>query len=92
MDSANIVIRPLITEKGTRLQISQNTYAFEVQLDANKCQIKHAIEKLYNVKVDDVRTIVRKGKPRRSRYRLTHTSKFKRAIVCLHEDSKIEMF
>jgi large subunit ribosomal protein L23 len=92
MDSANVVIKPLITEKATRIQHSQNAYAFEVHPRANKFQIKAAIEKLYNVKVTDVRTMVRKGKPRRSRYRLTHTKSFKRAVVTLHADSRIELF
>jgi large subunit ribosomal protein L23 len=63
-----------------------------VHQHANKPQIKQAVEKLYNVKVHDVRTLVRKGKPRRSRYKLTTTSDWKRAIVVLDENSRIELF
>ncbi len=92
MEQTTVIIKPLITEKSTHQQNARNTYAFEVRLDANKHQIKLAVEKLYNVKVADVRTAVRKGKPRRSRFKVLHTSTFKRAIVELAEDSKIELF
>jgi large subunit ribosomal protein L23 len=92
MDKTTVIIKPLITEKTNHQQNVRNTYAFEVQLDANKHQIKNAVESLYNVKVLDVRTQVRKGKPRRSRFKITTTSDFKRAIVVLDEASKIELF
>jgi large subunit ribosomal protein L23 len=92
MEYANIIIKPLLTEKSTRLQVSKNTYAFEVSSDANKCQIKEAVEKLYSVKVADVRTMVRKGKPRRSRYRVTKTPTWKRALVTLQGEAKIQLF
>ena len=87
-----IIIKPLITEKSTRQQQSRNAYAFEVLSGANKIEIKKAVEKLYNVKVTDVRTMNRKGKPRRTKTRIIHTSPFKRAIVTLDENSKIELF
>lgn len=89
---SNVIIQPLITEKSTHQQTTRNTYAFEVRKDANKHQIKQAVETLYNVKVTDVRTQVRKGKPRRSKFKITTTSDFKRAIVVLDENSKIELF
>ncbi len=92
MDKTTVIIKPLITEKTTHQQNVRNTYAFEVRKDANKNQIKNAVESLYNVKVLDVRTQVRKGKPRRSRFKITTTSDFKRAIVVLDEASKIELF
>jgi large subunit ribosomal protein L23 len=92
MDAINVIIRPLVTEKTTHQQETRNSYAFEVNRDANKSQIRHAVEKLYNVKVNDVRTMNRKGKPRRSRYRMTKTSDWKRAIVVLEENSRIELF
>ena len=87
-----IIIKPLITEKSTRLQQSRNAYAFQVLPGANKVEIKKAIEKLYSVKVTSVRTMTRKGKPRRTKTRIVHTSPFKRAIVTLDENSKIELF
>jgi large subunit ribosomal protein L23 len=92
MDKTTVIIKPLITEKTTHQQNVRNTYAFQVRKDANKNQIKDAVESLYNVKVTDVRTQVRKGKPRRSRFKMTTTSDFKRAIVVLDEASKIELF
>lgn len=92
MDNVNVIIKPLITEKSTRLQNTRNAYAFQVNRDANKHQIKTAVEKLYNVKVEDVRTINRKGKARRTRTGYTNGSDTKRAIVVLDENSKIELF
>ena len=59
---------------------------------ANKQQIKNAVEKIYDVKVTDVRTMNRKGKPRRAKFKMTTTSDWKRAIVVLAENSRIELF
>lgn len=92
MDNINIIVRPLITEKSTHQQNTRNSYTFQVHPDANKDQIKRAVEKLYEVKVVDVRTQNRKGKPRRTRYGLSTTSGWKRAIVELDESSRIELF
>lgn len=92
MDSIDVIIKPLVTEKGTRLQEFGNSYAFQVAPGANKHQIKQAVEKLYDVKVTNVRTMTRKGKPRRSRFRMVKGSDWKRAIVTLDENSKIELF
>jgi large subunit ribosomal protein L23 len=87
-----IIVKPLITEKSTHQQQARNTYAFEVREEANKTQIKQAVEMLYNVKVASVRTMLRKGKPRRTKFKVVHGSPFKRAIITLHEDSRIELF
>ena len=92
MDNTNVIIKPLITEKSTHQQQTRNAYAFEVHEDANKPQIKQAVEKLYNVKVVDVRTMTRKGKPRRTKFKMTHGSDWKRAVVVLDENSRIELF
>ena len=92
MDSNAVIIKPLITEKSTHQQTTRNAYAFQVNPEANKHQIKDAIERQYNVKVKDVRTMTRKGKPRRSRYKLTTSSAWKRAVVVLDENSRIELF
>jgi large subunit ribosomal protein L23 len=92
MENINVIIKPLITEKTTHQQTTRNSYAFEVARDANKHQIKTAVEKLYDVKVVDVRTLLRKGKPRRTRTGTTKTSDWKRAIVVLDENSRIELF
>jgi large subunit ribosomal protein L23 len=92
MDYTNVIIRPLITEKSTQQAQALNEYAFEVRKDANKPTIKQAVEKLYDVKVADVRTMTRKGKPRRTRQGEITGSDIKRAIVKLEENSKIDLF
>ncbi len=92
MDATKVIIKPLLSEKSTRLSSTRNTYTFQVPLEANKVQIREAVEALYSVKVTGVRTIVRKGKPKRARQRMTVRSDIKRAIVTLAEDSKIELF
>jgi large subunit ribosomal protein L23 len=92
MDNVNVIIKPLVTEKSTHQQATLNAYTFEVHPDANKAQIKTAVEQIYSVKVKEVRTLNRKGKPRRSRYRMTTTSDWKRAVVVLEENSRIDLF
>lgn len=88
----NIVVRPLITEKGTFQSKALNAYPFEVNPRANKTQIKQAIEKIYNVKVMDVRTATRKGKPRRAGRGMSRTKNWKKAIVVLHPEHHIDLF
>ena len=88
----NIVIRPLVTEKGTHQSQTRNAYAFQVATEANKVQIRHAVEKIYGVRVVDVRTAMRKGKPRRTGYRWGATSHWKKAVVVLHQDDHIDLF
>ena len=60
--------------------------------NANKPEIKKAVEAIYNVKVLEVRTMTRKGKPRRTKFKMTHGSDWKRAVVVLDENSRIELF
>ena len=92
MEAINVIIKPLVTEKSTHQQATRNAYAFQVHRDADKGDIKKAVQELYNVKVVDVRTMNRKGKPRRSRHKMTKTSDWKRAIVVLDENSRIDLF
>ena len=92
MDSNSVIIKPLVTEKSTHQQATRNSYAFQVNPVANKHQIKDAIERQYNVKVVDVRTMNRKGKPRRAKFKMTTTSDWKKAVVVLDENSRIELF
>ncbi len=91
-DIHSVVVRPLVTEKGTFQSQAMNAYAFEVTPDANKAQIKQAIEKIYNVKVQEVRTANRKGKPRRNRARWGKTRHWKKAVVVLQSDFHIDLF
>ena len=92
MNSTHVIIRPLVTEKSTHQQTTRNAYAFQVHRDANKPLIKKAVEELYNVKVTEVRTMNRKGKPRRSKMKMTKTADWKRAVVVLDENSRIDLF
>jgi large subunit ribosomal protein L23 len=92
MDIHSIIIRPLVTEKGTRQSEKLNAYAFEVNKDAGKAEIRQAIERIYGVKVLDVRTANRKGKPRRSGIHHSATRAWKKAVVVLHEDHHIDLF
>lgn len=92
MSLANIIIKPLVTEKSSHQATTRNTYAFQVTEGANKHQIKAAVQELYSVKVADVRTLTRKDKPKRGGQRILHKGGYKRAIVKLAEGSKIELF
>ena len=69
-----------------------NQYAFEVNPIADKEEIKNAVEELFNVKVTQVRTQNRKGKPRRYRFRYGMTKNWKKAIVTLDKEDRIEFF
>mgnify|MGYP001594122825 FL=1 len=90
MDTYNIIKRPLRTEKSVADGEATNSYHFEVDLRANKIQIKKAVEKFFNVKVQDVRTLVRKGKARRVRFKLGRTKDWKKAVITLKEGSTID--
>ena len=90
MDTYNIIKRPLRTEKSVADGEATNSYHFEVDLRANKIQIKNAVEKYFKVKVQDVRTLVRKGKTRRVRFKLGRTKDWKKAVVKLKEGSTID--
>lgn len=92
MDDYSIIIRPLVTEQGMHFANTKNAYSFEVNKKANKVQIRGAIEKLYNVKVTDVRTANVKGKPRRRGRNMGATKSWKKAVVVLGEDYHIDLF
>jgi large subunit ribosomal protein L23 len=92
LTNEEIIKAPLISEKTTWLANARNAYTFEVDGKADKTQIKNAIEKLYNVKVLDVRTIKVAGKPRRTRAGEKTTSEWKKAVIKLHPDNKIDLF
>jgi large subunit ribosomal protein L23 len=88
----SILMRPLITEKATRLH-GENKYAFEVQKHANKPQIKEAIEKGFDVKVTAVNVMTMKGKSHRIRGNRIKTGQdWKKAIVTLAPEDKLELF
>src|SRR5262249_37107879 len=93
LEPYQVVLRPLITEKGTHQFTHRNAYPFEVNLWATKDEIKAAIQELFGVRVQKVRTQHRKGKRRRTvRFRLGQLPRWKKAIVTLHPEDRIEFF
>ena len=86
-----VLRRPLITEKNTMLQ-AQGKYAFEIAKEANKPQIKQAVEKAFKVKVLAVNVMTVPGKTRRVGRRQVLTQSWKKAIVTLKPGDKIELF
>jgi len=92
MNDYNVIIRPLITEQGIHFANVKSAYSFEVNRRANKAQIKNAVEKIYNVKVQKVRTANYKGKHRRRGRTVGRTSNWKKAVVLLEPDFHIDLF
>jgi large subunit ribosomal protein L23 len=92
LDPYQVVIRPLITEKATHLSERHNAYTFEVNPLVTKTEIKAAVEALFNVKVLDVRTQNRRGKARRYRLKVGRMRNWKKAIVSLHEEFRIDFY
>ena len=92
MDDYNIIIRPLVTEQGMHFANTKNAYSFEVNKNANKIQIRNAVEKLYSVKVKQVRTANYTGKLRRRGRDFGRTASWKKAVVVLGDDYHIDLF
>lgn len=84
----DIIIAPIITEKSASLE-AQNTYVFKVDVKANKTSIKQAIEKIFNVKVKEVRTVNSHPKKKRVERYTGMTNKYKKAYVTLKEGNSI---
>ncbi len=87
-----VILRPLVTEKGFHKAERDNQYAFEVNRRANKDQIRQAVEEMFDVKVLRVNTQNRSGKPRRTKFRLGNTKAWKKAIVTLDPEHRINFF
>lgn len=87
-----VILQPLITEKGTHQFTHHNAYPFQVSLWATKDQIKAAVQELFNVRVEKVRTQNRLGKNRRYRFRVGRLANWKKAIVTLKGEDRIEFF
>jgi large subunit ribosomal protein L23 len=92
LDAHQVILRPLITEKGIHRSTRHNQYSFEINRLANKEDVRRAIEELFNVKVVRVATQNRKGKPRRTRFRYGYTKDWKKAIVTLDAEHRIDFF
>ncbi len=92
LEPHQVILRPLVTEKGVHRSNRHNAYAFEVNALANKVDVRLAVEALFHVKVVDVRIQNRKGKPRRTRMKAGHTADWKKAIVKLDSEHRIDFF
>jgi large subunit ribosomal protein L23 len=92
LEPHQVILRPLVTEKGMHRSTRYNAYAFEVNRLATKHDVRRAVEELFNVKVIRVHTVNRKGKPRRTRFRNGYTKDWKKAIVKLDPEHRIDFF
>jgi len=87
-----VLLRPLVTEKGMHRATRYNQYAFEINPLADKSTVKQAVEDLFDVKVVKVCTQSRQGKPRRHKFRYGTTKAWKKAIVTLDQEDRINFF
>ena len=92
MNLYEVIQRPLVTEKGVAKKDSERTLCFQVHADANKTQVKAAVEKLFKVKVDEVRTATFEGKLRRRGRFSGYRSDWKKAYVKLKAGEKVPDF
>ena len=92
LEPHQVIVRPLVTEKGVHRSTEYNQYSFEINRAAKKDDVRRAVEELFNVKVVHVATQNRKGKTRRNRLRVGRTQDWKKAIVTLDAEHKINFF
>ncbi|MFI5359182.1 MAG: 50S ribosomal protein L23 [Halanaerobiales bacterium] len=91
-DPRDIIIAPIISEKSIAMIEENNTYTFKVDKNANKIEIRKAIEEIFNVNVVQVNTVNMKGKTRRLGYNMGKRPDWKKAMVKLAEGNRIEIF
>ena len=91
-DPYQILKKPLVTEKSTQMLADGNWVSFKVHSEANKIQIKEAVEKVFSVTVTKVNTLIVPGKSRRFGGSIGHTKSWKKAMLRLKEGDKIELF
>jgi large subunit ribosomal protein L23 len=87
----SVLIAPVVSEKSYAL-LAANKYTFRIHPDAHKTQVRQAVEQIFNVRVEDVRTVNVKSKPKRRGMTSGRTREWKKAIVQLHPDDTIELF
>lgn len=92
MNRHDIIVRPLVTEKSTRLREAHNQYCFVTRPDANRSEIKKAVEETLNVKVKEVRIINAMGKEKRLNRYVGKRPDWKKAVVTLKKGEKLELF
>jgi large subunit ribosomal protein L23 len=90
-DPRDVIIAPVVSEKSYSL-LDNNAYTFRVHPDANKTEIRQAIESIWGVRVVSVNTMNRRGKTKRFRFTSGRRADIKRAVVTLAEGDKIEIF
>ena len=88
----DVLLRALVTEKGTRMREGGNKYIFEVATEANKIEIKHAVESIFSVSVERVRTQNSLGKLKRMGRFAGRRSAWKKAVITLKQGDTIELF
>jgi large subunit ribosomal protein L23 len=91
MNSRQVVLRPVISEKSYAL-LAANKYTFRVHDRSNKTQVRQAVEDIFGVRVEGVRTAWVKSKPKRRGYTSGKSRQWKKAIVTLHPEDSIELF
>lgn len=87
-----VVIRPVISEKADAMREGASVYTFEVHPDANKIEVKQAVETLFQVKVDQVRTVIVRGKVKRVGRTAGRKKNWKKAYVTLQQGHSIDLF
>jgi large subunit ribosomal protein L23 len=92
LSPAHVILRPLVTEKGMHRANRHNAYSFEIATEATKADVRRAVEELFSVKVEKVAIQNRRGKVRRGRLRKSVSKPWKKAIVTLDAESKINLF
>jgi large subunit ribosomal protein L23 len=92
LEPHQVILRPLVTEKGMHRSTRNNAYSFEISRLATKDDVRRAVEELFDVKVVKVATQNRKGKLRRTKFRMGRTSDWKKAIVTLDDEHRIDFF
>ncbi len=91
-DPRDVILSPVVSEKSYDLIQDNNTYTFIVHKTANKTEIKQAVAKIFEVKVDSVNTMRRKGKRKRTGWVVGRRADVKRALVKLAEGESIDIF
>lgn len=92
MTPHQILVRPVVTEKSTDLMTEQNQYVFQVAKQANKIEVRKAVEMVFGVRVSDVRTQVVRGDLRRVGQNTGRKPSWKKAIVTVHPEDTIDLY
>jgi large subunit ribosomal protein L23 len=91
MDARTVIVKPVISEKSYAL-LAANKYTFRIHPQAHKTQVRQAVEEIFGVRVQEVRTMSVKSKPKRRGYTAGRSRQWKKAVVQLHPDDTIELF